>query len=215
MATTATKRRSKKTTTDAQPYIPEAWDRLPDENAKEFDAFVQYRDLAPHERSIRRAAARSIGYQDPKDLVGEPLAKRRQFDAARVRFERASASHYWQARAVQYDEHRDKIRRAAEALAIEEMGRRHAEAGMKLVAKGLEALESVEPKDLPFSELMRYIAEGARLERLARGEAETTGSFDVNPPQDDVRALLSSDPNVAKAGAMLTAAVARARREKS
>ncbi len=206
MAGSKTTTRRKKTT-DALPHIPEPWDRIPEEGAKAFAAFVKYRDLPAHERSI----GHSVGKPGP-DATSAVL---RLYESRKRQAETWSAAHFWTARSIQYDEHRDRIRRAAEAHAVEEMGRRHAEAAMELVRTGVAALALVKPEELPFSDLLRFVTEGARLERLARGEPESTAEIAGVAPQDDIRRLLSSDPDTAKAAAMLAASVSRARRREA
>jgi hypothetical protein len=187
--------------------LPEPWEQLPDEGAKAFDAFVSYRDRAAGDRSIAKAAG-------GRPEGGARSAKVRSFESRKRQMEKWSVEHAWVHRARMWDEHRDRVRRIGELQAIEEMGREHAKAGDLLVAKGLAALEAIDPVELPYSDLLRYITEGARLARLARGEPEMTGEFTDTSAQDTIRALLMESPDVAKAAAMLSATASKARRDR-
>ncbi len=197
--------RTKKTTVEL-PEIGGPGDKLADEAAKAFECFTWYRDLPPETRSVRAAleAARA---------AGKARGTRGSLPGSLDQWERYSADNEWRFRAQEWDQYRDRIRRGEEIVAVREMGRRHAEAATALIEKGLAALKLVDVSKLPADAVLRFIAEGARLERLARGEPEMTGAFTQNDPQESVRAFLAGDPGVAKAAAMLGAQVLRAELE--
>lgn len=194
-------------TTDDLPHLPDPWERLADEPPKSFAAFTRYRDLDPLERSLSRAA---------REFVDSPSGRRRSHAAVLREWQRWSAEWSWVARAQQYDEHMDAVRRGAHALAVRLMAERHVEAAQQFITKGLAALAGVKLDEMRPRDVLRFVTEGARLERLARGEPDPEAGIlsGESSPQESVRELLSSSPEVAKAAAVLQGTVARARRER-
>jgi hypothetical protein len=169
------------------------WERMDGESTRAYAAFTSYRDLPPNSRSLRAAAESSASGR----------ANLRQY-------ERWSGQWEWVSRVEAHDAFMDGERRTAERDAIVDMGRQHAAAAMQLVERGVTALAAVELAAL------RFIESGIKLERLARGEPEERIPADAEreSPQDRIRELLSSDPAVAKAAAMLGAQILRAKRER-
>lgn len=134
----------------------EPWARQPDESDVAFEAFTIYRDLGP-QRS-QSAVARQIN-RELSQLKGWSLR------------------HSWVARSLAWDDHLDAIARAAMERARVDMGRKHAEAAMKMLEIGLEGLETVREKmqqpDVDPKDVREFIEAAIKLERLARGEAES------------------------------------------
>jgi hypothetical protein len=54
--------------------------------------------------------------------------------------------------------------------AIREMNERQAKMALAIQQKGVQALTGIDPSSVGFPDAVRAIVEGARLERLARGE---------------------------------------------
>ena len=105
--------------------------------------------------------------------------------------------------------------RVEELRAVREMGARHAAAATKLIDKGLAALAKVKLDEMSVADILRYITDGAKLERLARGQPENVGPFGNTPvaPQDTIRSMMESDPEVARAAARFSAQILRYERE--
>jgi hypothetical protein len=90
----------------------------------------------------------------------------------------------WVRRAEAYDRMISDAIHAANLEAIVQMAKNHAEQALKLQEKALQRLAELNPKELSPADVLRYLAEAQRLERLARGEPESVterrnGSDDV------------------------------------
>lgn len=181
----------------------QAWDRQQGETAKAFAAFTAYRDMPANERSLPKAA--TIFYDVE---VGQGSGKIRQF-------EKWSTANGWTDRAAAYDDYLDATRQRTHAEEVEAMAIRHAEAGAKAVEKGLAKLEQMQVVDMSVGEAVAAIKIGVAVERLSRGEPETTGAIEhTGIEQDAARSLLTSNPAVAAAAAELAAMAAHEEAEK-
>jgi hypothetical protein len=76
-------------------------------------------------------------------------------------------------RAAAWEEELARLAREAEAKVRVEMAARHAQAAVTLQEKALQRLAELPLKELDAATVVRALAEGQRLERLARGEPET------------------------------------------
>jgi len=132
------------------------WEQQPGESARANGAFCVYRDLGPR-RSLRAAAAKFYGRSS--------VALERQFD-------KWSRAFRWVERASAWDRHLDSEARKTQEEARREMAERQVRGARALQAKALERLRALRPKDLGPAELLRYIVEAAKLERLALGEPD-------------------------------------------
>lgn len=131
-----------------------AYDRLPDESSKAYDAFVVYRDLG---------SSRSTDQVSQKTSKGIAL------------IQRWSASYNWVERAAAYDDHieaearklieRDAIRRKADML------KRHADIGRFMQSKGVEYLKKDKALDKS-SDAITAIKSGVEMERKSEGLPE-------------------------------------------
>jgi hypothetical protein len=72
-----------------------------------------------------------------------------------------------------WDVHLDRQTREAQEQARREMGQRHAEVALALQEKAISRLKAMSPEELSSSDLIRYLVEAAKLERLSRGEPDT------------------------------------------
>jgi hypothetical protein len=199
VAKTTTKRALR--SIEALPPSDEPWERQPSETAAAFAAFRRYRDMDAEYRSVRK-------------LVQTYPVKDRT--AAKLRhLQTWSAAHHWVARALAWDEYRDRDARRTQIEEIRTMAREHADAASRLVRKGLEALEKLKIEDMTPGEVVKFVVDGAKLERLARGEPESIVDVPSKAPtgQQSVRELLSSDPELAKQAAIFSSQVLRVQSE--
>lgn len=143
---------------------PEPWEQQPGESAKAYAAFCLYRDLPPAKRSLRAVTELIYG---PK-----PGMKRSQRNVP-GKIRDWAARWRWAERAKAWDEEQDRQNREAQLQAIKEMRERHAEQAKYLQAKALEALQKMVPQEFSPADALRYLIEGAKLERISRGEPET------------------------------------------
>lgn len=176
----------------------EFWDRQDKETAKAYRAFCVYRDMGI-ERSIQKAA---------DQFYGRDAAEPRQLEVWSVR-------NTWVRRVEAYDDWLEARARVEAENEIIEMRKRHATLGVGLqtvATQALQALQQTQGAALTPRDVVRFMTQGATLERLARGEAtakvEHSGSVEhhhggVEDEQDIVVRLLA-DPESAKAAKYLT-----------
>jgi hypothetical protein len=132
------------------------WEQQPGETSRAFGAFCRYRDLGPR-RSLRAAAEAFYGRTS--------AASERQID-------KWSHAFSWVERAGAWDRHLDAEARKAQEEARREMVDRHVREARALQAKALERLRALCPDELGPADLLRYVVEAAKLERLALGEPD-------------------------------------------
>ncbi len=130
----------------------DVWERQPGESPQSFEAFAIYRNFRQGTRSLARVASE--------------LTK----SAHLIR--RWSAKHNWVDRVEEWDAYQDKIALEAQLRAVKDMNERHVRMSMALQSKALKKLEALDPDELTPSQLLQYLLESSRLERLARGEPE-------------------------------------------
>lgn len=151
------------------------WDRLPNETAKQYEAFCVYRDLKniadpTSRRSIERA--------------GEILGK-----SSRT-IEPWSSTNNWVERAEAWDEDQERIKREIAQKVMQEdirrMLKRQAEAGKFAQVKAVKALNKIPEEDIKPSDAARLLDVGSKLERIARGYVgdviEERESAEAAPP---------------------------------
>ena len=128
------------------------WEKQPGESLQSFEAFKIFRGLPPGTRSLARVASESV---KSVSLMN-----------------RWSREHTWFDRADEWDAYRDKIALEAQIRAVKAMNKRHVKMAMALQTKALKRLENMNPDELSPAQLLAYLLEAARLERLSRGEPE-------------------------------------------
>ena len=128
------------------------WYRQPDETAKAFAAFVLYRGMMPRERSLAK-----VHHSDIKMSSRRWLAE-------------WSRRHQWVARSLAHDEHLAAVKTESQEQAIIDMAERQAKEGLALQQKGLERLASIPIEEIKARDAISAVTEGAKLERMARGE---------------------------------------------
>lgn len=148
----------------------DAWDRQRGEPRKAYAAFTTYRDAGPSRRSYAQTAR--THYDLPTDPPADiPAGKRRQI-------ERWASRWQWGVRVDDWDADQERRRRAAQEEAIREMADRHARAATGLVAAGIRRLRGdpeqnvvrLDLNELTARDVLALVTEGAKLERLSRGE---------------------------------------------
>jgi hypothetical protein len=132
------------------------WEQQPKESSRAYGAFCAYRDLGPR-RSLRAAAEAFYG---------------RSSAALESQVDKWSRAFGWVERVGAWDRHLDAEARKAQEESRREMVERHIREARALQAKALERLRALCPEELGPADLLRYIVEAAKLERLALGEPD-------------------------------------------
>ena len=155
-------------------FAPRPWERRPDESPAAWAAFQCYRDLGPA-RSLDEVDRRI--YQSstaPTEGQPSPAAKRR-----RGHIGAWSRQHAWVERARHWDAEVDRQGRAAHVEAVRAMNERHAASARQLQARAIEALQGLPAGDLAAADVLRFLVEACKLERLAVGEVTERSAQEV------------------------------------
>ena len=131
--------------------MAEIWERLPGESSKAYEAFCIYRDLGV-DRSI------------------EKTAKNRLKPGSYSWLRNWSSKYNWVERARAYDDYLEREKRKEREKAILEMVDRHIKEAMALQQKALERLKTLNPDELTTRDVLNYLLEAMKVERLSRGE---------------------------------------------
>jgi hypothetical protein len=140
-----------------------SWEQQRGESARAFGAFCIYRDLGPR-RTLRAAAQKFYGRA--------AASLERQID-------KWSRAFRWLERANDWDRHLDFEARRVQEEVRREMVERHVKESQLLQAKALERLRALRPEELEPADLLRYLVEAAKLERLALGEPDSVQRQEV------------------------------------
>lgn len=131
----------------------EAWERITGESAKEFAAFVMYRDMLTYQRSFGAVA--------------------KQFNSAR----QGSSTPYknlWVQRVMLYDDYMDKVRLAKAKEEVEKMVERHLAISSTVQLKAFKRLREMPDDELQQkmspAMILKYLVEGVEMERKTRGQ---------------------------------------------
>jgi len=124
------------------------WERLPGEPSRAFDAFGKYRDMGA-ERSLAKVA-RALGKTNAV-------------------LETWSVRWSWVSRAGAYDDDVDRRRLESLERLREEMNARHVQQCKALQLRAIERLAALDPSELKPADVLNFLMEAARLERLALG----------------------------------------------
>jgi hypothetical protein len=173
----------------------EPWARQYRETGKAYEAFLVYRDLG-----LSRGAME----------VSRRLAKRAELIR---RWRKAWA---WDERCAAWDAHlaeaRDTAWQKAQTAHPDEialMNARHAQMAQGLQQKALLRLAELRPADLSPPQVLAYLVEAVKIERLARGEAKQDVPEGEEADQDIVVRLLA-DPTSRGLAERLAAAAGHA-----
>jgi hypothetical protein len=141
------------------------WEQLPGESAKAYAAFCLYRDQGPN-RSIEATSRLYHSHAAPR---GSQTAQgRRRGASGQIRNWAQRWS--WSARARAWDQELEHVKWSQQVEASAEMAERHAREALMLQNKAVERLRLLRPEELGPREILSYLIEAAKLERLARGE---------------------------------------------
>lgn len=154
-----------------------AWEKLEGETSVAFEAFCIYRDKGPARSNAK---------------VAQALGKSKQI------VDRWSSRWRWVDRADVWDLNQDREWRAELRDQRRSMAKRHAESASQVIEFAIKQLKAKIKKAksdddkleiiLSNQEVLRFIVEGTKLERLAFGEPETiSGQFISGGPVDDPR----------------------------
>ncbi len=141
------------------------WERQPGEPDKAWLAFRIFRDIGP-KRSYDETARR---YYAPNEQAGEAHSGRKKSRAGSS-IKRWAHEWNWNERAAAFDAYLDREAVAAQAEERREMARRHVKQAKALQFKAIERLANMDPSELGPQDVLRYLVEATKLERLALGE---------------------------------------------
>jgi hypothetical protein len=145
-----------------------SWERRSGESVQAFEAFAVYRDLGPV-RSVTRVA--------------------RELHKSRTLVGRWSRSFAWVMRAAAYDREQDRVFLAEQAQARRDVARRHAKLAQAVQGKAVARLQTLDPRELSPSELLRYIQVASEIERRAVGEGPVSGPIEQRDQGADAATL--------------------------
>ncbi len=151
--------------------MTEIWERLPNESSKAYQAFCIYRDLGV-ERSL------------------EKVAQNRGKPGSKSWLNTWSTKYHWVERAQAYDDYMEQEKRKEQERAILEMVERHTKEAMALQQKALERLKSLDSSELSTKDVLSYLLEAMKLERLSRGEPT-----EVQAPLEVIIKHVRHEPN--------------------
>lgn len=158
------------------------WSRMPGESSRAFLSFTTYRDLPARNRTVR--------------MVQDILYPDSQWAEKTIRS--WSKKYHWAERVRLWENEKDRQRLLIEAETIRTMTARHTAMAIALQDAGLEALQRVLDGEITVADARLLITEGAKLERLSRGQAtekhdttHRTGLPDElrNLPEEELRRL--------------------------
>lgn len=155
------------------------WDRREDESGKAYLAFIGYRDMGTAKRSLKRLPSQ----------IGRP-------DTYKPVVERWSVKYRWVERVTAWDDYQERVAREATLQEIEDMRKRHIQQSVGLQTKALQRLQTLTPSELSATNVLAFITEAIKIERLARGEPETILEERRKLTDDDAKAIgqLAADP---------------------
>lgn len=133
------------------------WEKLPHETSRAFGAFIVYRNLPAHKRSLRQAVI---------TLHGDWSHSKQRM------FQRWSAKYNWVSRASAWDEEVDRETRVIQIEAVKLMNERHVQVGKALQQKAIERLRAVTPEEMKLEDILAFLNTGVKFERQALGEPD-------------------------------------------
>lgn len=155
------------------------WERQEDESPKSWEAFRAYRDMGAGRRSLRKLP----------ELIG-------RVPNYKPVLERWSVKYKWQDRVRAWDDYQDKVGREAALKELEEMKKRHIQQAISLQTKALQRLQKISPDELSAGNVLGFITEAIKIERMARGEPDQILEERRRLNDDEARQVnqLASDP---------------------
>lgn len=160
--------------------MAELWERQPGETAKAFAAFCTYRSIDPMRRSIPAAIRKQyeIG-------INEKINTGRESN-----WRMWCNKNKWVERASAWDDFKDVETRATEIIGMQEMKERQIRESQMVQSVAIRRLQTMQPSELTVREMLSFLIEASKLERLARGaETEhmdiTSGGKSIKGMSDD------------------------------
>jgi len=148
----------------------EPWERLPGESSTKYEAFIVYRDMGHEpegEPKQKRTTARTA------EILGKNVRMIRQW----------AHDFNWQERAAEYDNELQRTKLAAKKEEILKMQHLHAQYGLALQRKALQALAELPINDMTPKNILDFLVQGIDIEKKTRAEnigleggVTTTGS---------------------------------------
>ncbi len=131
------------------------WEKLPDETAKAYSAFVVYMRLDPDIRSIPKAI---------KEKYGSVTSSKLRL------WYRWSSEHSWMIRANSWDAEVYRLKNAKHVKDVMEMEDRHIKIAQALQQAAVKRLRTLDENELTVTDILRFFLEGAKMERLTLGQ---------------------------------------------
>ncbi len=163
---------------DGDDFAPCPWARQPDESLAAWTAFQCYRDLGAN-RSLDEVDRRLYQPSAAAPAEAQPSAARKR---RRGHIGAWSRRFSWVQRVAQWDAHLDREGRAAHVEAVKAMNQRHADAARQLQVRALQALAEMQATDLAAADVLRFLVEACKLERLAVGEVTDRTATESKAP---------------------------------
>lgn len=137
--------------------MTDVWEMLPEETTKSYGAFSVYRNLPPHKRSLRAAV---------EEMYGEVASgKLRQM-------QKWSSQYSWVVRVRAWDMELDEQSRADLIEKVKQTNTRHIQIAQAIQQKAVERLKTMQAVELSVRDVLEYLVQGAKVERLTLGEPE-------------------------------------------
>ena len=137
-----------------------SWERQPDESRQAYEAFYLYLKLG-EKRSLRKVE--------------------QQLNKSHALIGRWSSAWNWQKRSADYDAELRQMEFVEAQKNIKKMQERHIQTAMLLQKKAVQALDKIDIENLTPQEILRFIAEGAKLERDTRQDSAPIPDSEKGP----------------------------------
>lgn len=130
-----------------------SWERQPKETIQAYEAFNLYLKMG-EKRNVRKVA--------------------QELDKSLTLIGRWSSTWHWKQRSADYDADLRRIEYDETKKAIRKMQERQIQTAMLLQKKAVQALDKLDIENLSPQDILRFIAEGAKLEKATRQENAPT-----------------------------------------
>lgn len=137
--------------------MADPWEKQDHETPRAFAAFKSYRDMPANQRSLRKAVILVFG-----KLVSSKLRQ----------YQLWSSKYNWVARSTAWDNEVDRKAREDLVNQVKEMNKQHVGLALSLQQKAYARLKTMQDVELNPDQVLAFIINGTRMERLARGEPE-------------------------------------------
>lgn len=135
------------------------WDRRSNESPVAYEAFEAYYLPGPGRSTAK---------------VAQSLGK------SKAQMDKWSSKHDWVDRAAAWDEYQSTRRQDTAQSEIDKMNLRMVEVAGRVINKGLEALDRLDPDDIASSIVLSYLKGGFEMWRVANGEPTSHSRVDMH-----------------------------------